>query len=275
MLPELSIERIFRRELDSLPVPDEPLWVPKRRTRSPAVVAVVVVTAAFLLAVAAAGLIREANGAATQPRGVASPPPTLPARASCVPSAVSANGRCVTFLPNAVRNSAQGYNLTIPGEWRETQMPPGTQPFVPDRQGASPSLTAPFLLDRHVFTARPAQEWVTLTTVNVAPAWDLDVQVWDRQGRSAQEWSLTFGPCDHTRVNYGPAGCVETTETIRGVTALATTVSSVSGYQTTSYYIGRGDQMLILRYWTDRNIAPPAGVTTATLEGIVHSIGLV
>jgi hypothetical protein len=154
-------------------------------------------------------------------------------------------------------------------------MPPGTEPFVPDRQSASPSLTAPFLLDRHVFTARPAREWVTLATVNIAPAWDLDVQVWDRQGRTASEWSLTFGPCDHTRVNFGPAGCVERTETIRGLTVVATTVRSISGSETTSYYLERGDQMLILRYGTDPNVTPPSGVTRDTLEGIVHSIGLV
>jgi len=275
MFPELSIERIFRRELDSLPLPAERLWVPNRQSGPSAIVAVSVVCAALVLIIAAAGLVRDASGAATEPRGAVSTPTSLPSRPTCAPPAFGANGRCVTFLPNAVRNPAQGYNLTIPGEWRETQMPPGTEPVVPDRQSASPSLTAPFLLDRHVFTARPAQEWVSLTTVNVAPAWDLDVQVWDRQGRSAQEWSLTFGPCDHTTVNYGPVGCVERTETIRGVSALATTVSSISGYQATSYYIERGDQMLILRYWTDRNTPPPAGVTNATLEGIVHSIGLV
>jgi hypothetical protein len=39
--------------------------------------------------------------------------------------------------------------------------------------------------------------------------------------------------------------------------------------------VERGDQMLILRYSTDPNVAPPPGVTKTTLEGIVHSIGLV
>jgi hypothetical protein len=33
--------------------------------------------------------------------------------------------------------------------------------------------------------------------------------------------------------------------------------------------------MVDLRYWTDPNVAPPPGVTGATLDGIVHSIGLV
>jgi hypothetical protein len=274
MFPELSIERVFQRELDELPVPNEELWVPAGRARPLGIVVVAVVGAALLLVFAAAGLVRDASGAATQPRGGITTPTSLPSRPTCTPPSGS-NGRCVSLVPNAIRNTAFGYNLTIPGEWRETKMPAGTEPFVPDRQGASPSLTAPFLLDRQVFTARPPQEWVGIPTINMAPAWDLDVQVWDRQGRSAQEWSLTFGPCDHARVNYGPAGCVERTETIRGVTTVATTVSTISGSETISYYLERGDQMLIVRYWTDPNVAPPAGVTNVTLEGIVRSIGLV
>jgi hypothetical protein len=274
MFPELSIERIFRRELDSLPVPDEQIWVPARRARPLDIVAAAVVGSALLLVLVAVGLVRDASGAATQPRGGITTPTSLPSRPTCTPP-VGANGRCVSLVPNAVRNPAFGYNLTIPGEWRETKMPPGTEPFVLDRQSASPALTAPFLLDRQVFTARPLQEWVGIATINMAPAWDLDVQVWNRQGRSAQEWSLTFGPCDHSVANFGGTGCVARTETIRGVTALATRVSSVSGYMATSYHVERGDQMLILRYWTDPNVAPPAGVSDATLEEIVRSIGLV
>jgi hypothetical protein len=42
-----------------------------------------------------------------------------------------------------------------------------------------------------------------------------------------------------------------------------------------TYYLERGDQMLILRYWTDPTVAAPTGVTDATLKGIVRSIGLV
>jgi hypothetical protein len=238
------------------------------------IVVVAVVGAALLLVLAAAGLVRDASGAATQPRGGITTPTSLPSRPTCTPPS-GANGRCVSLVPNAIRNPAFGYDLTIPGEWRETKMPAGTEPFVPDRQGARPSLTAPFLLDRQVFTARPPQEWVGIPTINMAPAWDLDVQVWDRQGRSAQEWSLTFGPCDHSVANFGGTGCVARTETIRGVTAVVTTVSSISGYLATSYYVERGDQILIIRYWTAPNEAPPSGVTEATLEGIVRSIGLV
>jgi len=64
MFPEHSIERVFRRELDSLSLPDEQLWVPVRRTKSSAIVAVAVAAAALVLVVAAAGFIREASGTA-------------------------------------------------------------------------------------------------------------------------------------------------------------------------------------------------------------------
>jgi len=275
MFPELSIERVFRRELDSLPLPAEQLWVPNRRTRTPTLVAVSVGAAALFLAFVAADLVREASGAAAQPRGVASTPPSLQPRASCAAEPLGGNGRCVTRLPTIVRNPAFGYNLTIPGEWRETQMPPGTEPFVRDRTSASPALIAPFLLDRHVFTARSPQEWVLTTTPNLAPAWDLDIQVWDRQGRTALEWSRTFGPCDPAVPVYGTSGCALRTETIHGGSFVVTTVSTFRGPQTTSYYLERGDQMMILRYWSDPNATPPPGVTDATLEGIVHAIGLV
>jgi hypothetical protein len=273
MFPELSIERIFRRELDDLPLPAERLWVPNRRALPSAIVTVSVVCAALVLIIAAAGLVRDASGAATQPRGAVSTPTSLPSRPTCAPPAFGANARCVTLLPNGVRNPAQGYNLTIPGNWREAQMPPGTEPFVPDRPARPLSLTAPFLLDRHVFTARSTQEW--RVSGDAPPVWDLDVQVWDRQGRSAVDWSLTFGPCDHSVANYGPTACVERTETIRGVAVVVTTLYTLHGPQATSYYLERGDQMLILRYWTDPSVVSPEGVTETTLEGIVHSIGLV
>jgi len=259
MLPELSIERVFQRELDNLPLPDEQLWVPATHRR---LVVVPVLAVAAVIVVVVAGFVLADAGSAVLSGGLRQTPQPIPTRG-------------VAFLQTVIRNLQFGYNLTIPGEWRQTQMPPGTEPFVRDRPSAIPSLTAPFLLDRHVFTARPAQEWVALTTVNMAPAWDLDVQVWDRQGRTALEWATSFGPCSFDVRNYGTTGCVQTTETIHGTTFVKTTISTFLGPQTTSYYLERGDQMLILRYWIHPNVAPPPGVTTATLEGIVHSIGLV
>jgi len=273
MLPELSIERVFRRELDSLPLPDERLWMPNRRSGSSATVAIAVGCATLVLVLAAVGLVRDASGAATQRRGALTTPPVLQPRASCAPPALGTKDRCVTLLPNAVRNPTSGYNLIIPGQWREVQMPPGSEPFVPGRI-VGPALTAPYLLDRRVFSARPPEEW-RLSTNNAVPAWELDVQVWDRQGRTAVDWARTSGPCDPAMVSLGGTSCVQTIETIRGITFVVTTIHSFRDIVTTSYYLERGDQMLILRYETDPTVAPPPGVTTTTLEEIVHSIGVV
>jgi hypothetical protein len=270
MLPELNIERVFRRELDALPVPAEQLWVPNRTTRSSAIVAMAVAGAAIVLALAAGTLIREASGAATQPRGAVTAPSSLPAPSTCSAPAFGANGRCMTLVPNAVQNPAFGYNLTIPGDWREVQMPQGTEPFVRDRVNASPSLTGRFLLDRRVFTARSAQEWSAAGVL--APAWDFDVQVWDRQGLTAIEWARAF-PCDDPSITLGTTNCVQESETIRGVTAVVTTVYSFR-WHVTSYYLERGDRMLILRYLYSETNQPP-GVTEETLREIVRSIGLV
>ena len=266
MFPELSIERVFRRELDSLSLPDEQVWVPTRQTGRSRIVAVSVVGAALFLVLLSVGLIRDAGGAGILSQGAASP-----SQASCAPPAFGANGRCQTLVPNLVRNDAYGYNLTMPGDWREVRMPPGTPPYVVGRPNASPALTAPFLLDRHVFTARSPQEWSAAGVL--APAWDLDVQVWDRQGRTAMEWARAF-PCDDPSVTLGQTNCVQRSDTVRGVTAVVTTVASFR-WHVTSYYLERGDRMLILRYTSSEMVQPPAGVTEATLDGIVHSIGLV
>ena len=94
-------------------------------------------------------------------------------------------------------------------------MPAGTHPYVIGQPNAGPALTAPFLLDRHVFTARPPQEWSGTATGILAPAWDLDVQVWDRQGRTAVEWAGAF-PCDDPSVTLGGTNCVRSSQTIRG-----------------------------------------------------------
>jgi len=265
MFPELSIERVFRRELDSLPLPSEEIWVPAHRTAPSAILAVSVAGAALVVAVVAAGLIRDMSGAA-----MASTPPSVRPSASCEPPAFSANGRCAMLLPNGIRNPAFGYNLTIPGNWREVRMPAGTDPFVIGRPGG-PSLTAPFLLDRRVFTARSPQDWSAAGVI--APAWDMDVQVWDRQARTAIEWARTF-PCDDPSVSLGDTNCVQSEEVIRGTTVVVTTVYSFR-WHITSYYLERGDRILILRYLYSEMSQPPAGVTEETLKGIVRSIGLV
>jgi hypothetical protein len=265
MFPELSIERVFRRELDSLPLPSEETWVPAHRTARSAILAVSVAGAALVVAVVVAGLIREVSGAA-----MASTPPSVRPSASCEPPAFSANGHCAMLLPNGVRNPAFGYNLTIPGNWREVRMPAGTEPFAIGRP-SGPSLTAPFLLDRRVFTARSPQEWSAAGVL--APAWDMDVQVWDRQAHTAIEWARAF-PCDDPAVTLGQTNCIQSEETIRGMTVAVTSVASFR-WHITSYYFQQGDRMLILRYMASEMVQPPPGVTRETLDGIIRSIGLV
>ncbi len=195
--------------------------------------------------------------------------------AICAPPGFGANGRCLSLLPNLFRNEAYRYNLTIPGGWREVQMPVGTEPFVRDQPSGDPSLSAPFLLDRHVFTARSAQEWGP-PAGNLAPPWDLDIQVWNRQGRTALEWSRAF-PCG-APVALGDTRCVRSEETIHGTTATVTTVFSFR-WHITSYYFEWGDEMVILRYMYSEMSRPPfdvlPGVAEEALHQIVRSIGLV
>jgi hypothetical protein len=87
------------------------------------------------------------------------------------------------------------------------------------------------------------------------------------------EWAGAF-PCDDPSVTLGDTRCVQGSETIRGETAVVTTVYSFR-WHVTSYYVERGDRMLILRYMYSEMVQPPDGVTEETLKQIVRSIGLV
>jgi hypothetical protein len=177
----------------------------------------------------------------------------------------------MSLLPNLFLNFSFHYSQTRPGGWHEVEMPAGTEPFVRDQPSGDPSLTAPFLLNRHVFSGRSVPNRVA-PPGTLAPAWDLDVQVWDRQGRTAVEWSRAF-PCDAPVATFGETNCVRSEETIRGTTVSVTTVMSFR-WHVTSYYIERGEQMVILRYLSSEMDQPPAEVTDETLRGIVRSIGL-
>ena len=260
MLPELSIERVFRREIDTLPVPPERSWVPTERGAHSVALSAAVIAGAALLVIAAVSSVLDVSDAASaqRPRLIGFPPNALP---RCTPPATQTpSGRCVAPVPIAYRNQAYGYNLVIPGEWHDVQIQ-----IPPQRAGG--------LLDRQVFTGRAASDWLMVTDTTAA-AWDLDVQVWDRRGLSATEWSYTLGPCDHAVVSFG-GHCQSTTGRVGGVDAIITTVG-VGGNPayTVSYYIERGDRILILRYVINTNAAPPAGVNEETLQRIVASLGL-
>jgi hypothetical protein len=266
MLPELSIERIFRREIDSLPLPAEGLWIPERSLgKRSMLLSVVVAAAAVLLVTAAALAIRDTADAAAARQGRSlAPLPTL-ARPTC-PAGVwqeTPSGRCVSLLPNAYRNEAYGYNLTVPGNWRVQN------PSVVGR-------SEPGLLDRVEFTAWSAEQWRALVESRyglIAP-WDLIIEVRERNSFSASDWARTDG-CG--------AGC-DTSETVVRQTPIFVASWPIvleRGPQGTrtlrmhAFYIERGERILILRYAGGDLVEPPSGVTEATLEGIVRSIGLV
>jgi hypothetical protein len=261
MLPEQSIERVFRREIDALPVPAPAVWVPTGFGRR-RLVAPVVAIAAALLVIAAAVITVDPGNAAGSHR-VTQTLPTLPTRpgTTCPPDAASTpRGVCSAPVPVLIANGQLlGYNLVIPSNWREVSY------FIPT--------STPFLIARRIYTARGSDAGV-LTMTEDAPAWDLDVQIWDRQGRSPLEWSRTFGNCGSQEVSFATS-CQTRSDVLRGMLVVVTTSSFMGRSDTTSYYVAHGDRMLILRYQADQTVTPPPGVTTDVLEGVIRSIGLV
>src|SRR2546427_9521932 len=109
MLPELSIQRIFRREIDSLPVPAESWWIPDRQTARRLVpLTALVISATVVLVLGAIVTAREVgDAAATGRRGVTTTPLQNLPRPTCL------RGGC-----NVYRSDAFGYGIALPGDWR-------------------------------------------------------------------------------------------------------------------------------------------------------------
>src|SRR2546427_1614678 len=109
MLPELSIERIFRRELDSLPVPPEEFWIPDRHTARRSIPLTALVLAATVALVLGAVVTARDVGdaAATGRRGVTTAPLQNLPRPTCL------RGGC-----NVYRNDAFGYGIVLPAGWQ-------------------------------------------------------------------------------------------------------------------------------------------------------------
>src|SRR5213592_105780 len=109
MLPELSIERIFRREIDSLPLPPEKWWIPDRQTaRRSALLTALVISATVVLVLGAVVTAREVGeAAATGRRGVTTAPLLNAPRPTCL------RGGC-----NVYRSDAFGYGIVLPADWR-------------------------------------------------------------------------------------------------------------------------------------------------------------
>src|SRR2546428_2821476 len=109
MLPELSIERIFRREIDSLPLPAEHMWIPDRQTarRSIPLTALVLAATVALVLGAVATARDVGDAAATGRRGVSTAPLLNAPRPTCL------RGDC-----NVYRSDAFSYGIVLPaGGW--------------------------------------------------------------------------------------------------------------------------------------------------------------
>src|SRR2546430_11419011 len=139
MLPELSIERIFRRELDSLPVPPEETWIPDRHpARRPTPLTALVLAATVALVLGAIVAARDVGDAgATSRRGVTTTPLQNAARPTCL------RGGC-----NVYRSDVFGYGIVLPGDWRVV---------APPLHGRTPPGGA---LERVEFTRQSADEWI-------------------------------------------------------------------------------------------------------------------
>ena len=242
MFPELSIERIFHREIDSLPLPPESAWIPNGlRARRSVPLTALVICATAVLVFGAVITVRYAGDAAGTGRRVTTPLVALP-RPTCL------RGGC-----NVYRNDAFGYGIVLPADWR----------VAPARRGGTPPSTE---LDHVEFTGQTSDEWTHLVGVDVVVPWDLVVEVHERRGVLAMDWSRVDGcglnPClvGETRLSQAPA-----------YTASWAISPSLRMH---AYYLERGDRMLILRYVTGPGTEGPHAVTERTLQEIVGSITL-
>ncbi|HEV8468605.1 MAG TPA: hypothetical protein VGR46_03270 [Candidatus Limnocylindria bacterium] len=249
MLPELSIERIFRREIDSLPLPAEGLWIPDRPTAGRSIpLTAVVIAATVLLVLGAVVTVREAgDAAATTRRGATTAPLQNLARPTCL------RGGC-----NVYRSDAFGYGIVIPGDWRVIA------PALPSPlHGRTPPDGA---LDRVEFTGLTPNEWTAASGANLIVPWDVVIEVHERRGILAMDWARTDG--------CGSNPCVTGQTTIGGSPAYVASWSVSPSLRMHAYYIERGDRMLILRYVTGPGTEDPRGITERTLEQIVGSLAL-
>ena len=242
MLPELTIDRVFRWELDSLPLPPEASWIPTRSApRRSILLTTLVVAATVVLVLGAATLAREASDAAAAARrGVTTAPLINLPRPTCL------RGGC-----NVYRNDAFGYGIVLPADWR----------VAPPVRGRTPPTGE---LDRVEFTGQTSDEWTHLVGIDVVVPWDLVVEVHERRGVLAMDWWRVDG-CDRNSCVVGQ-----------------TTLSQLSGYTASwpiepslrmhAYYVQRGDRMLVLRYATGPGNEGPRGITERTLQQIVDSL---
>lgn len=246
MLPELSIERIFHRELDSLPLPPEGSWIPHRTSARRSIpLAALVLAAAVVLVVGAAMTIREAgDAAATGRRGVTTAPLINVPRPTCL------RGGC-----NVYRSDAFAYSIVLPENWRVA--PPIAGSGAPTGQ-----------LDRVEFTSQTPDEWTRAVRVGVVVVvpWDVVVEVRERRGALARD----FAEADGCGTNTCVAG-----ETMLSQSPAYTASWPISPeMRMHAYYVERGDRMVVLRYLTGPGSEGPHEVSERTLQQIVDSFTL-
>jgi len=244
MLPELSIERIFHRELDSLPLPPEGSWIPNRTApRQSVPLAALVVAATVVLVLGAAMTIREAgDAAATGRRGVTTAPLIEVPRPTCL------RGAC-----NVYRSDAFGYGIVLPANWR-------VAPPIPSRAAPTGQL------DRVEFTSQTSAEWIHAVGVDLVVPWDVVVEVRERRGALARDFAQGDG--------CGASPCVASETTLSQSPAYTASWLISPAMRMHAYYVERADRMLVVRYVTEVGKEGPHGVTERTLQEIVDSITL-
>ena len=243
MFPELSIERIIHREIDSLPLPPESSWVPNGLSMRRSIpLTALVICATAVLVLGAVLTAREAGDAAGTGRRVVTTPLVNLPRPTCL------RGGC-----NVYRNDAFGYGIPLPAGWR----------VAPALRGAKPPSGE---LDRVEFTGQSPDEWTHLVGLEVVAPWDLVVEVHDRRGILPMDWSRADG--------CGPNPCVVGETTLSQSPAYAVSWPISPSQRMHAYYVVRGDRMLILRYVTGPGAEGPHGVTERTLQEMVGSITL-
>ena len=241
MLPELSIERIFRRELDSLPVPPEESWIPDRQTARRSIpLTALVLAATVALVLGAVMTARDVVDAAASGRRVTTPLVIIP-RPTCL------RGGCSVY-----RSDAFGYGIVLPADWRVAPLLRGRGPVGE--------------LERVEFTRQSADEWVLAVGPGLVVPWDVVVEVHERRDVLAMDWARADG--------CGVNPCVTGQTTIGGSPAYAASWAVSPSLRMHAYYVERGERMLVLRYVIGPGSEGPHGETEQTLEQIVGSIAL-
>ncbi len=245
MFPQKSLEAIFERDLDQLPLPDADRWIPTEKRDFFPVVAVAAL-AIFLMV----GLVTVAGIRDQVSSSVLASPPARP---------TSSGGRLIGPLPNDYRNTEFGYNLTVPAWLRASNLLPT-------------NAAAKGLLHSVRFTGRsPDQESALLGSAGArsgqTPTWDLLIEVWQRDGLSAGEWATQHDGC--------AAACTVGSTVIHGTSAVTAEWTDSSDARVHAFYFERGPNILVLRYAIGPEAERPQDVTPELLEQVVRSIGLV